>query len=319
MLERRSFIRNCGAWVAALGLVATVPCAHSAEEAAHFHHVHLNVTNVKQSIRFYRRVFGAVPVRFRDRSDALFTERSFVLFSQVDAPPDATLNTGIWHIGWGGVDVKSLYHWWKNRGVRFQTPLTPLPLGRDNYYMYISGPDNELIEINTMGHHRFGHVHFFCDDVNEAVDWYVQHLGLKPRARRVPKPRTNDMNTFAGIWMNSIQCDNVNMIFFGKPDQEPTPFWWPDPPLKKIEPTDGRPIDHIAFSYRDIEPVYRRMQAAGVEIVRPLAWREQYRMRSFFVRGPDSVLLEIVEAKPIPEGLWDDLPEMPETEESKAK
>jgi hypothetical protein len=27
-------------------------------------------------------------------------------------------------------------------------------------------------------------------------------------------------------------------------------------------------------------------------------------MKSFFVRGPDNVLLEIVEAKPIPDGLW---------------
>ena len=61
------------------------------------------------------------------------------------------------------------------------------------------------------------------------------------------------MSTLAGIWINVIQCDNVTMIFFGKPDVSPSPPWWPDEPLKEIQPTKGRPIDRIAFSYRDID------------------------------------------------------------------
>ena len=169
--------------------------------------------------------------------------------------PTDELNTGIWHIGWGGVDVKNEYEWWKKHDVDIHTPLSPLP-GPDNYYMYINGPDKELIEINTMGHHRFAHVHFFCTDVNETVDWYAKHLGLKPRRPKVDKP-AGDMATLAGIWINVIQCDNVTMIFFGKPDISPSPPWWPDEPLKDIQPTKGRPIDRIAFSYRNIEPRLR--------------------------------------------------------------
>lgn len=272
-------------------------------EPARFHHVLLNVTNPASSIRFYRRVFGAVPVKFRDAGDALFTERSFILFNKVDSPPVATLDTGVWHIGWGGVDVKSEYEWWKSHGVDIHTLLSPLP-GKDNYYMYISGPDKELIEINTMGHHRFAHVHFFADDVNASARWYAEHLGLKPRAENVPKP-TGDPNTLAGIWMNVIQCDNVTMIFFGKPDREPKPVWWPDPPLKEIQSTKDRPIERIGFSYRHIEPVFARLQAAGVKIVEPIATRPDYQLKSFVVEGPDKVLVEIAEAKPIPEGIWD--------------
>lgn len=277
-----------------------------ATQAANFHHVHLNTTNIARSMQFYRRVFGAVPIRYRGVADALFTERSFILFTEVDQPPDPTLNTGIWHIGWGGVDMRSEFEWWSARGVDIHTPLSPLP-GRDNFYMYISGPDKELIEINTMGHHRFAHVHFFCDDVNETVGWYARHLGLRPRAAQVPKP-TGDMSGLGGIWMNVIQCDNVTLIYFGKPDADPPPPWWPDPPLNQIEPTAERPIDHIAFSYRQIEPVFRRMEAAGVKIVEPIALREAYQMRSFLVEGPDQVLIEIVEERPIPEGIWDDGP-----------
>jgi catechol 2,3-dioxygenase-like lactoylglutathione lyase family enzyme len=275
------------------------------EERAHFHHIRLNVTNVDESIRFYTRVFGAVPVKFHGTSDALFTERSLILFNKVQQPPKSDLNSGIWHIGWGGVDVKSEYEWWKSRGVEIHTPLSPLP-GQDNYYFYIRGPDQELIEINTMGHHRFAHVHLFASDVNETTGWYAQHLGLAPqRPGNVTKPE-GDMQTLRTIWMNSFRCDNVNFIVFGKPDRDPPPPWWPDPPLNEIKPTHGRAIDHIAFSYRDIEPVHRRMLAAGVRIVQPIAVQDSLKLKSFFVLAPDDVLVEIVEAKPIPEGAWDE-------------
>ncbi|MBX7167284.1 MAG: VOC family protein [Pirellulales bacterium] len=309
MQTRRSSLR----WLVLVSLALVAPAARAEDPMpARFHHVRLNVTNPKRSVQFYRRVFGAVPVQFNDAVEALFTERSFILFNQVAEPPEAALNTGIWHIGWGGVDVKNEYEWWKNHDVDIHTPLSPLP-GPNNYYMYISGPDKELIEINTMGHHRFAHVHFFADDVNAACAWYAKHLGLKPRAPQVPKPpapteprKPGDPKALSDIWINTIQCDNVLMIFFGKPDWDPAPYWWPDPPLKEIQPTRGRPIDHLAFSYRQIEPVFERMQREGATIVEPIAVREPHKLKSFFVQGPDQVLIEVVESKPIPEGLWQD-------------
>jgi catechol 2,3-dioxygenase-like lactoylglutathione lyase family enzyme len=275
------------------------------ERRARFHHVRLNVTNVDESIRFYSRVFGAVPIKFHGVADALFTERSYILFNKVTDPPAADLTSGIWHIGWGGVDVKNEYEWWKERGVDIHTPLSPLP-GQDNYYFYLRGPDKELIEINTMGHHRFGHVHLFASDVNETTRWYAQHLGLIPQ-RPIPVPNPDgDMQTLRTIWLNSFRCDNVTLIVFGKPDRDPPPPWWPDPPLREIQPTQGRPIDHIAFSYREIGPVFQRMREAGVKIVQPIQVQESLKLKSFFVLAPDNVLVEIVESKPIPEGIWDE-------------
>ena len=67
---------------------------------------------------------------------------------------------------------------------------------------------------------------------------------------------------------------------------------------------DGCAINHIAFSYPDIEPVYKRPQSKGVEIVKGIAWDEKLKMKSFFVRAPDNVLVEIVEAAPLPEASW---------------
>jgi len=298
------FSRCVWVLVAVLGFASSKPQLWAEDvEAARFHHVTINSVDPQKSIQFYSRVFGASPIKFRGVADALFVEKSFLLFNKVDKPADSTLNTGIWHIGWGGVDVKNEYEWWKRHKVDIHTPLSPLT-GPDNFYMYISGPDKELIEINTMGHHRFAHVHFFATDVNEMTDWYTKHLGLKPRMPRREKPK-GDMSTLGGIWINVIQCDNVTMIFFGKPDVTPSPPWWRDEPLKEIQPTKGRPIDRIAFSYRNIQPVYDRMKAAGVVILEPLAERKETNIKSFIVEGPEKVSVEIVEAKPIPEGAWD--------------
>ena len=48
------------------------------------------------------------------------------------------------------------------------------------------------------------------------------------------------------------------------------------------------------------------MQAAGVKILEPINVKEQYKLKSFLVEGPDKVSIEIVGAKPIPEGVWDE-------------
>lgn len=293
----------------ALLVLGVVACAagqdgllHGAEPA-HFHHVRLNVSDVGKSMRFYQRMFGAVPIKYRGNPQALFVERSFLLFNAVDSPADGALNTGIWHIGWGGVDLRSEYEWYRKHGAEIQTPLSPLP-GADNYYFYQRGPGKELIEINTMGHHRFAHVHLFATDVNATSRWYRDHLGLKPRLGERPKPAGN-MATLDKIWLNFMQCDNVILIVFGKPDVSPPPPWWPEPPLKKLEPTKGRPVDHLAFSYRTIEPVYQDMKRAGVKIAETIKTDPKYHFRSFFVEGPDGVLIEIVEEKPLPEGIWE--------------
>jgi catechol 2,3-dioxygenase-like lactoylglutathione lyase family enzyme len=274
-----------------------------AEEPAHFHHVRLNTTNVRKSAQYYAKYFGGVPVQLPQKGEAIFCERSFLIFNEVKEPPPHQLRSAVWHIGWGGVDILHEYEWLKRQGLDFHTPPQPLP-GLNNHYMYLRGPAGELIEINTMGHHRFAHVHFFATDVNQTCQWYAENLGLRPRRSNVPRPKGNP-DTLLGIWMNFITCDNVQMIFFGKPDRDPPPAWWPEAPLSEFEPTTGRAIDHLAFSYRQIDPVLERLRSRGIVITQEPAIRAEHGFRSFFVEGPDKVSIEIVESKPIPEGIWD--------------
>jgi catechol 2,3-dioxygenase-like lactoylglutathione lyase family enzyme len=263
-------------------------------QPAHFHHVHLNVTDRARTIQFYERFFGANRVRYRDLSDGLFTEKSFILLNVVAQEPPSNLGTSLWHIGWAGVDGASEFEWRRAAGIGVQTPITPLG---NNFYMYFWGPDRELIEVYTGSrNHRFEHVHLLATDVDATVRWFADHLGLTPG-------RTSQA---LGTTMNTIRVDNVNLIVFAMPPRnEPPPDWLPAGVWDNYPGvTEGTAIDHIAFAYTDIRPVLERLRTAGVDIVRPIATSEEFGLTSFFVRGPDGLLVEIVQEKPIPEGIW---------------
>ena len=280
----------------------------------HFHHVHLNVVNPKVSSDFYRDIFGAVPVRFNNRSDAVFTERSFFLFTRVPQPASWDLNTGIWHLGWGGVDGPREYNTLTGKGVQFQTPVSPL----GNYhYMYAFGPDKEVLEVWTgYQNHRYGHVHLMSPDPVGTVRWYANTFGIGIKPQTLPPgtaapapgappflPEPGPTSAGSGA-LEAI--DNVNFVVFRQPTTTPVPpLWAGNAPVNTIQPTKGRAVDHIAFSYRRIQPVFDQMKKAGLTIVEPITLKPEFGFKSFFVLGPDQVLIEIVEAKPIPDSSWE--------------
>ena len=266
-------------------------------EPAHFHHVHLNVTDPAETIAFYEKFFGSSSVKYRGVSDALFTEKSFILLSRVPDQPPTHLRSSLWHIGWAGIDGPQEFEWRTSEGIAVHTPLTELG---PNHYMYFYGPSREVIEVYTGSkNHRFEHVHLLVTDLDGAIQWFAEHLGLTPRWPSARPYRS-------GTSINVIRVGNVNLIVFGIPESHAErPAWFPpelgDPP----EATDGSAIDHLAFSYADIAPVFERMKDAGVEIVRPVAKNDEYGITSFFVRGPDELLIEIIQERHIPEGIWE--------------
>ncbi len=310
-MRNKSFIACL--WIVAFFRVSTISFAGetSVSEMARFHHVHLNVTDPDRSLKYYQKFFSAVPIIYRKASWALLTDRSYFLFTKVPAPPPWELKSAIYHVGWGGIDGPSEFEWRKKAGMEFETELTPLG---STHFMYAYGPDKEVIEIWCgFKHQRFGHVHLLAEDVNATVRWYVQNLGLKGPQRDVPKPpppNPNEPNPnspavrMAQIWASQVSAPNVTINIFGRPG-DPKPIYWKYPPLLEFEPTQGRVIDHIAFSFPKIDPVFERLKNNGVEIVKPIAQDDDYKMRSFFVMGPDKVLIEIVEEKPMPEGSWE--------------
>jgi catechol 2,3-dioxygenase-like lactoylglutathione lyase family enzyme len=69
--------------------------------------------------------------------------------------------------------------------------------------------------------------------------------------------------------------------------------------------TEGTQLDHVAFSFRDLPAACRRIRKQGVEIVQPMSTDAEYGFRHFFVRAPNGILVELVEAKRWPEAAWE--------------
>ena len=62
--------------------------------------------------------------------------------------------------------------------------------------------------------------------------------------------------------------------------------------------TRGKPIDHLGFSTGDIEATRTRIEAAGVQIAEPLSFKPEYGFRSFMLKSPQGVWIEILEDSP---------------------
>src|SRR5262249_47568329 len=89
---------------------------------------------------------------------------------------------------------------------------------------------------------------------------------------------------------NTIIVDKVKLIFFGPPFMVPA----------KFAKTDDHPFGHVAFAFADLDAVLERAKSMDLEIVAEPKLDETYGFRSFFVRAPNQVLIELVEAAQVP-------------------
>lgn len=164
-----------------LWIVALSPLFMQAQQAARFHHVAMNVTDAAAAIEFLTKRFDCEPGKFATYEDAVWTQKSWILFTKVAAPPPYEIVSTIWHMGWSAEDMPAAYQKQIDMGTPFQTPLTDISrlANFDGfYYAYVDGPNHALIELNTAQHHRFGHIHLLSDDPVAAGQWYAEHFGV---------------------------------------------------------------------------------------------------------------------------------------------
>lgn len=252
---------------------------------AGFHHVRLNVTDKDSAIAYYEKYFHAKKVKYQARTDALLTDKSYLLFNLVDDPPPTNLGSSLWHIGWSGVDAQHEFNWRVKEGINVHTPITPLD---GDYWMYFWGPNNEIVEVYTAAqNHEFEHIHLLASDVDKTMNWFKSFLGLTAEYKRSKKdPR--------GYRWNYLYVDNIYILVVGKPLKDE--IWWPKGGFKS---TEGTAFNHIGFSFDNIELIFEQMRSAEAEIVHDIKTDPAYGLKSFFVRGPDQLLIEIVEKNPI--------------------
>jgi catechol 2,3-dioxygenase-like lactoylglutathione lyase family enzyme len=264
-------------------------------QEAHFHHLHLNTPDPAAAIDFYTSKFDCEKAKFVGIADAVWAQKSWLLFNKVSKSPPWELTSAIWHFGWGAEDMKAEYKRQLDMKTKFFTPLTPL--GPTFYYAYVEGPDHALIELNTAAHHHFGHLHLFSEDPVSAGEWYTKHFGAK---RLGTRPVSREPRFHDGIQVGpnmSLMLDNVNIIIFPiQYSKQAYPDQWKG--RSEMSPTKGRVVDHVGISFAQLEPALERLQQAGVKVTDPIRSEAGGKIRFAFIEGPDKMRIELVEGHP---------------------
>src|SRR5271166_5449377 len=76
---------------------------------AHFHHLHLNSTDPQAAIAFYTSKFDCEKGKFAGAVDAVWAQKSWILFTKVNQPPPSEIVSALYHFGWGAEDPNSAY------------------------------------------------------------------------------------------------------------------------------------------------------------------------------------------------------------------
>jgi catechol 2,3-dioxygenase-like lactoylglutathione lyase family enzyme len=286
-----------------IGSVAVLLATCSGQPLAHFHHVHLNATDPQAAIEFYTTKFDAEPAKFAGVVDAVWAQKSWLLFTKVAAPPKSEITSAIWHIGWGAEKMPETYQKQLDSGTKFATPITDISdIGGNTaakgvfFYAYVDGPDHQLIELNTANHHNFGHIHLLSKDPVSAGEWYIKEFGLQSRTRGTP-PREPRM--YKGFQIGpgmSLMMDNVNIIIF--PYQYAKTQWpelWKD--RDDFDSTKGHVTDHIGFGVDNLDETLARLKQDGVKVTDEPKSVLGGKVRYAFIEGPDHVRIELVEGQ----------------------
>lgn len=280
----------------ALALVSALTAPAAAQ--SRFHHVHLNSTDPPAAIEFYTTHLSGEKATFAG-APAVWTQRSWLLFTKVRKAPPHEIVSPLFHIGWGAEDMKTEFVRQMGLGTTFQTVLTDgvelFGAGtRDrNFFMYLDGPDHATIEVQSAPHHDFMHVHLLSDDPVAAVAWYVRHLGLTLR-NQLPTERA-----FRGIPTGPSASAQLDAVTF---------FWYPTTHARALyggqwkgrttyATNRGRVIDHVAIGVEDLDATLARLRADGVTVLTPPRTKDG--LRSAFIQAPDHMELELVEGAPV--------------------
>jgi catechol 2,3-dioxygenase-like lactoylglutathione lyase family enzyme len=262
---------------------------------AHFHHLHLNSTDPAAAIDFYTRTFDCEKARFKGFMDAVWAQKSWLLFNKVNAPPPADITSAIWHFGWGAEDMPDAYRKQLAKGTPFGTPITEMY--PRFWFAYVDGPDHAIIEMNTAAHHSFGHLHLLSADPVSAGEWYVKQLGATWRNGRLPTREKRFYKEYQIGPLASLMMDNVNIIIFPvEYARQAFPEQWKD--RKAFDSPQGRVVDHVGVSVEDLTESVQKLRKAGVKIIEAKSLEPgDSKIRFAFIEGPDNIRIELVEGQ----------------------
>jgi catechol 2,3-dioxygenase-like lactoylglutathione lyase family enzyme len=254
---------------------------------AHFHHVQMNVKSRDASIAWYLARLPGMKTKYIDGQEALWVQRSWILFNEVPTPAPLEAGTAIMHYGWGNPDVPAEFARQKSLGTTFNTEMRDISTGMGGdgakgkfYFMYLKGPDGEIIEVNTDADTNFGHIHMTSADPKAAEDWYKSMFGIVETAPYFASEVTNVGSGHEARFF----LDNVNMIIVQARPGSPA-----------IRATTGSVADSIGVSVPNLDRAMAAVRAHKVTVLQEPMDGPGQGNRHAMIEGPDKMAIELIE------------------------
>ena len=230
-----------------------------------YHHVHFSVQSAEEGAQWYIKHMGCQPISGRPTQAQcgatllMFTPR---------ASKGPTDGSSVNHIGFSFTNLPAKIKALEDAGVKIVEPIREVPaLFKVAFVEDPWGTRIELLEdLETLGFH---HIHLSSADPAKALAWYQQVFGGD-------KARFKDR-------ADALRYDRVWVL--AAVSKEP------------IAPTQGRVIDHIGFSFTDVEAFVSEMKAKGIKLDQDtqVIANSPVAAKITFVTSPDAVRIEVVE------------------------
>lgn len=254
-----------------LSLAAAVAAAAPAPVRAanaDYHHIHLTAPNPEEAAQWYIKHMGceALPAR----KDAARCGTVQLLFYR-RAAKAGTEGTGMHHIGFSFLNLADKMKALEAGGVKIVTPMREgrLKVG------FVEDPWGTRIEVvedaESLGLY---HVHLHTADPAATLKWYQSAFGGQLLKRKLTGV---DGLLYGTFW-----------VLATKPAAHELP----------LQPTDGRAVDHLGFSFANLDESVAELKSKGVKFrddVRTVTNPIGETLKIAFVIGPDDVTIEVVQ------------------------
>lgn len=247
-----------------LPLLAVLLCFGA--QAADWHHIHLSAPDTAAAATWYADNFDGTAAKFGPL-DVTVVQGTTIGFQKLPEGFPGSVGSSVDHIGFSVEDLEAKIKAFEDGGTKILVPVRSIGTFK---LAFIEDPWGTKIEVvqdpDIIGFH---HIHLHTPDPDATLAWYADAFG-------------GEVTKFLGF-LPAIKYNGI---------------WLIAQKTKAKEPTKGRAIDHLGWSFGDLDKAAEELKAKGVKFtLEPMAFQN---LKISFIEGPDGVRIELVQ--PAPEG-----------------